>query len=129
MESTNPSAGSNSPSDLFEGKQLSGDIAVNTLKITPDDLVQMLQTIEDTKRPSTTRSDKFPNGINQQFLEDYKKIRQQSGYQTIDHQLEQFDKLDYFVDHAQTIDLSVKKPERLRIRLVFKNEILNKYAT
>ena len=76
----------------------------------------MLQTIEETQRPSTTRSDKFPNGINQQFLEDYKKIRNQSRlYSTIDHQLQQFDKLDYFVEHAQTIDLSVKEPERLRI--------------
>ena len=76
----------------------------------------MLQTIEETQRPSTTRSDKFPNGINQQFLEDYKKIRNQSRlYSTIDHQLQQFDKLDYFVEYAQTIDLSVKEPERLRI--------------
>ena len=76
----------------------------------------MLQTIEETQRPSTTRSDKFPNGINQQFLEDYKKIRNQSRqYSTIDHQLQQFDKLDYFVEHAQTIDLSVKEPKRLRI--------------
>ena len=93
-------------------------------------LVESPETNQETQLPISTNSDELPPTPvkMRQFLDESNMKGHRVQNSLSNPVLEPLDKFGSFVNDEQLISTKKPKPDRIRIRLVFKNEKLNEYA-